>query len=532
MEWAWDRGAGSPIAPSRYRTKRGTTVEQAEGELSQDPERNETGLATKTFCANQIVPYHDPFLAANEFIKSERQNRFVTWQGTAWQWRMGKYQEIRPDELKATVGSYIDHWFTVNAEQEFARLDDPDDKARYKKKPVTAGVIQSACQAFSSISTIPERHLPKMPYWIDRNQADWDPTETIALRNCILNVRTKQTQDLTNRWFSKVRSNVEWTGITADCQDWKSFLNSCFPNDPESIELLQMYFGLCLTSNTSFQKILAMIGPPRSGKGTISRTLANLLGPESVASLGIGDLAREFGLEKLIGVPVAIMPDVRFGSRDNVSDAIERILSISGEDEIRIARKYQSDWSGKLPTRLIMASNEMPRLPDAAAAIPTRLLVLQFTESHVGREDQTLQARISAEMTGILAWAVEGYSKLLQAGKFPENDSTSNAIEEAKEIGSPAQAFLSDCIEVTNNENETLEIGKIYDVYKQWCGQTGRNPSCIQTISKQIKDLYPKLRVARIGNRTETRKRCLRGLIFTDYGWRLNVESGRISSDY
>jgi putative DNA primase/helicase len=108
-----------------------------------------------------------------------------------------------------------------------------------------------------------------------------------------------------------------------------------------------MYFGLCLTSNTSFQKILAMIGPPRSGKGTISRTLANLLGPESVASLGIGDLAREFGLEKLIGVPVAIMPDVRFGSRDNVSDAIERILSISGEDEIRIARKYQSDWSGK-----------------------------------------------------------------------------------------------------------------------------------------------------------------------------------------
>lgn len=536
MEWAWTRGTAQPVAPKKYESKRGTTIElpvenQKSVKIKDEDQEEEFSGETSAY-KNQLIPYYDPFLTATEFINSEHQNRFVTWQGTSWQWRAGKYQEIRPDELRATIGGYIDHWFLINAEDCYARLDDPDEKAKYKKKPVTSGVIQSAFQAFTSISTIPDRTLPKMPYWIDRTQGDWDPVETIALRNCILNVRTKQTQDLSNRWFSKVRSNVDWTGEGSDCPAWKAFLESCFPNDPQSIELLQMFFGLCLTSNTSFQKILAMIGPPRSGKGTITRTMGNMIGPESVASLGIGDLAREFGLEKLIGVPVAIMPDVRFGSRDNVSDAIERILSISGEDEIRIARKYQSDWSGKLPTRIIMASNEMPRLPDAAAAIPTRLLVLQFTESHVGREDQTLHSRIASEMTGILAWAVEGYSKLLQSGKFPENDSTSNAIEEAKEIGSPAQAFMSDCIEVTGDETETLEIGKIYDTYKAWCGQTGRHPACIQTISKQIKDLHPKLRVARLGNRTETRKRCLRGLIFTDYGWNLSVQAGGIRSDF
>ena len=521
MAWAWDRGINSPMAPNKYRTKRGTPVEDTPEyypDVSQESNRNKVDAIGTAVRKNQIIPYHDPFLAATEFIQSEHQNRFVTWQGTSWQWRLGKYQEIRPDELKATVGSYIDHWFLLNAEQEYARLDDPDDKAKYKKKPVTSSVIQSACQAFSSISTIPERYLPKMPYWIERTQSDWDPVETIALRNCILNVRTKQTQDLTNRWFSKVRSNVEWTGGNSACPSWKQFLESCFPADPQSIELLQMFFGLCLTSNTSFQKILAMVGPPRSGKGTICRTLNNLLGPESVASLGIGDLAREFGLEKLIGVPVAIMPDVRFGNRDNVSDAIERILSISGEDEIRIARKYQSDWSGRLPTRIIMASNEMPRLPDAAAAIPTRLLVLQFTESYVGREDQSLQERIHSEMTGILAWAVEGYSKLLSAGRFPENESTSSAIEEAKEIGSPVQAFVSDCITITWDDDDTLEIGRVYDVYKQWCIQTGRGHACIQTVSKQIKDLYPKLRTARVGSRMETRKRCFRGFRLNTYG--------------
>ena len=87
------------------------------------------------------------------------------------------------------------------------------------------------------------------------------------------------------------------------------------------------------------------------------------------------------------------MPDVRFWKPITSADAIERLLSISGEDETVLPANYQSDWCAQsCPLGIVMASNEMPRLPDAAAAMPTRLLTLQFTtESHLGKEDLDLR---------------------------------------------------------------------------------------------------------------------------------------------
>ena len=51
-----------------------------------------------------------------------------------------------------------------------------------------------------------------------------------------------------------------------------------WPNDSESVELLQEYIGYILSGRTDMQKMLLLIGPTRSGKGTIARMLAQLIG--------------------------------------------------------------------------------------------------------------------------------------------------------------------------------------------------------------------------------------------------------------
>lgn len=500
IEWAWTRGTGLPIVAEKFKENAGTKVEAKAVVESVKPSRPE------------ITPYHDPFRVARTFIEHQLSHRILTWKGSSYQYVTGRYQEIRPEELKAKIGSFSDHWYLVNAENEFARIEDPKAKSSFRKKPVNAGVIQSVTQAFFSVSTIDESRLASMPGWIDRMSDDWKPSETIALADCLLNVRTGEVKALTNRWFSRVRSPIRWNGGIPDCPNWLAFLESAFPNDPDSVRMLQQYMGLCLTNDTSFQKILAMIGPPRSGKGTISRVLLAMLGTESIVSLAMSDLSREFGLERLIGVPVAIMPDVRFGNRDNVADAIERLLSISGEDEIRIARKYQSDWCGKLPTRIVMASNEMPRLPDAAAAMPTRLLTLQFTESHLGKEDLDLQPRLMAELPGIMAWCCEGYRDLIECGAFVRNDATIRTTEEAQEVGSPVLSFMRDCLEVTYQPEHTVEIGELFSLYQTWCERTGHRAASQTTLTKQIMDLEPKIRKARPGSRETSRRRRMVGV--------------------
>jgi len=55
------------------------------------------------------------------------------------------------------------------------------------------------------------------------------------------------------------------------------FLSQLWPDDQESIQTLQEWFGYCLLPDTSQQKILFVLGAKRSGKGTIARVLTGLL---------------------------------------------------------------------------------------------------------------------------------------------------------------------------------------------------------------------------------------------------------------
>ena len=100
-----------------------------------------------------------------------------------------------------------------------------------------------------------------------------------------------------------------------------------------------------------------MVGPKRSGKGTIARVLTTLLGEANACAPTLAGLATNFGLQPLIGKLLAIIGDARLSGRVDVHVIAERLLSISGEDLITIDRKYQDAWTGKLPTRFLLMSS-------------------------------------------------------------------------------------------------------------------------------------------------------------------------------
>ena len=67
-------------------------------------------------------------------------------------------------------------------------------------------------------------------------------------------------------------------------QAWLAFLDAAlWPDDPQSVETLQEWFGYCLTPDTRQQKMLLRVGPKRSGKGTVARVLKGLVGADNVA---------------------------------------------------------------------------------------------------------------------------------------------------------------------------------------------------------------------------------------------------------
>ena len=88
--------------------------------------------------------------------------------------------------------------------------------------------------------------------------------------------------------------------------------------------------------------------------------LTELLGRGHVAGPTLASMGTNFGLSPLLGKPLAIISDARLGSAP-AHTVVERLLSITGEDMLTVDRKFRDPWSGKLPTRFVVLSNELPR---------------------------------------------------------------------------------------------------------------------------------------------------------------------------
>ena len=167
---------------------------------------------------------------------------------------------------------------------------------------------------------------------------------------------------------------------------------------------------------------MMLVGPKRSGKGTIARVLRGLVGTENVCGPTLASLGTNFGLWPLLGKSIAQISDARLGGRADQAAIVERLLSISGEDALTVDRKILESITCKLKTRIMLLTNELPRLLDSSGAFASRLIVLQLRESFYGREDHELIDKLLAELPGILVWAIEGWYRLHQRRRFLQPD--------------------------------------------------------------------------------------------------------------
>ena len=171
----------------------------------------------------------------------------------------------------------------------------------------------------------------------------------------------------------------------------------------------------------------------------------------------LNSVGGEFGLAPLIGKTLAIISDARFVSK-NGNIVVERLLSISGEDTLTVNRKYRDQWSGKLPCRLHVISNELPRLGDASTAIVGRVVLLLLSNSWLGKEDHGLEPALQGELAGILNWALAGLQRLTveNGNRFTWLASAEEAITTLRDLASPVAAFVREKCETGPDRQITV----------------------------------------------------------------------------
>ncbi len=360
------------------------------------------------------------------------------WDGSAY--RIVPEKELRA-ELTASAKAAMDRQNIID--QKLAELEQADKPAPMVKK-VTGRMIADVAHVLISLTTLPSR--TEAPAWIDRRES-FPASEILACRNGLIHLPSlvagkEHFTPPTPRFFSPNCLDFDFDSRAPKPTAWLAFLAELWPNDAQSIATLQEWIGYLLTPDTRQQKILLIVGPKRSGKGTIARVIRGLIGAENCACPTMSSLSTNFGLWPLLGKSVAMIQDARLSGKSDVAATVERLLSISGEDAQDIDRKFLPPVNAKLHCRFMLMTNELPKLSDSSGALPGRMILLKLTQSWYGKEDTALTDRLLAELPAILLWAIVGWKRLRDRGHFIQPDAGRELIDELADLASPVGAFV------------------------------------------------------------------------------------------
>jgi putative DNA primase/helicase len=373
---------------------------------------------------------------------------------------LGAYRLVGLPEMKARIYDY---------------LDTPNTK-NYRE---TVSALQARCLL---------RDDQHPPCWLGDDHPDHPAHEMIAHPGGLLHARTGAIYDATPALFTLSALAVPYDPDAPKPVEWLKYIEQSFPGDEESQQALQEWTGYLLTTDTSQQKALLLIGPPRSGKGVWSQIVHQLVGRNNYASINLSNLEQGFGLQTLIGKTVAVVGDARLVSAEKARQITERILTLTGEDAPAIPRKYKPDWEGQLAVRFSLMSNEVPALVDHSGALASRLIALRHTRSHLGKEDPALVTRLSEELPGILVWAVDGLQRLYERGYFVQPAAGRELLETME---SPIQTFVSE--RSILEPDGSVPCSDLFREWGDWCEETNHTKGNRATFGRAISAAYPQI---------------------------------------
>ena len=344
--------------------------------------------------------------------------------------------------------------------------------------------VSGALDAIKSIVHLPNHPNTKPPIWLeDYARSKPSASKLISLENGLFHLEDSILIPHSLGFFTQNSLPFEYSPAS-QCPTWDTFLQSVWPEDQQSIETLQEMFGYILSGDTRQQKFFNIIGPRRSGKGTINKVLVALLGQHNTVAPELGELCDTFGLQPWLGKLLASFTDARAPER-NRSAVVSQLLRIVGGDTITVNRKNKEAWNGYLPTRLVIYSNEVLQLTENSNALTGRMIVLKMTKSFFNHEDTDLSHKLEQELSGIFNWAMDGLKRrIARGGHFVQPASGKEYLDLMAELGNPIGSFSEDALEFDPDYMVSKE--EVFACYKHWALKKSMPPGTEQAFKRRF----------------------------------------------
>lgn len=472
-------------------------------EVAEDPEHTEDenaapppndGPSRQRIEAGQLAPPSVPREAAKD-IRSmywlhEGKPTMRHWRGQWMQWTGAHWDEIDKNDLVALL-----YEFTGDAV--YAKVTKEETK-NVPWNPTKSKItnLEHALAALLNLNAKTETGA-----WIGGFDGSVHGT-TVAVANGLLRVKDRRLAPHTPDFFNISSTPYDYVS-GAECPQWLAFLEDIFEHDPGAAGVLQEWFGYVVSGRTDLQKMFQIIGPKRSGKGTIARILQAMVGEANCCGPQMSALTTDFGMTGFVKSTLAVIGDARLAGR-GTGEIVERLLSVSGEDTVQINRKYKDPWQGRVPARIMLLSNITPNFGDDGGALPSRFISLTTVKDRSGKEDVTLEGRLLTELAGILNWALDGLDRLEKTNRFSGTAAGTEILEMQNEGASPTKEFGTEkCTMDESLKDENCWVTKtvLAAHFEAWTEQHGYGEegkgmrTNIPAFSRKIKAAFPWVKV-------------------------------------
>lgn len=260
------------------------------------------------------------------------------------------------------------------------------------------------------------------------------------------------------------------------------FMGEITQGDRELAEFLQVSLGACLSGAVESHWMLFWIGQGRNGKNTLGDLVQDAM----------GDYARKVPTSTLMaksheGHPteIANLQGIRLALSSEINDGEywheARINEVTGDGTLS-ARFMRGDlFTFQRTHKHLIYGNHRPQLRTVGNAITSRIKIVPFKASFLGREDGDLPRRLRENLGYVLAWLIEGHRKWLAAGKrLPPCKAVESESADYFAAQSTVDMWLAERVQVLTTDDRNVlalhKAGELYRDYTEWKKERGENP--------------------------------------------------------
>lgn len=253
-------------------------------------------------------------------------------------------------------------------------------------------------------------------------------------------------------------------------------LDGCFATDEDKKLYLQDCLGLAMlgqmTEQTAPQAVVLHGVSAANGKSEVLELFRALFPADAVSSIPPGDFGDDRKLIELNGKALNLCSELGTG-KAITSDLFKAVIT---GDAVTGREVYAPALSFKPRAMHLFATNTLPGFSGGMdEGVIRRLTILEFNRT-IPQEERIprIGQRIALEDgDNLLAWAIEGASRVIQRGGLQKLESSRAAVREWTHSSDIVQAWLSErCAYVNCGPVATRELH--YD-FQAWAGLNGYN---------------------------------------------------------